>query len=41
MKPITEAETPKLKAMSAILRVRKKVKRRIKETKEEERSECR
>ena len=41
MKPITEAETPKLKAMSAILRVRKKVKRRIKEKKEEERSACR
>lgn len=46
MKPTTEGEIPKLKAMSAIFRVRKVVKRRKtvkrrKETKEEERSECR
>lgn len=40
MKPTTEAETPKLKALSAILRVRKKAKRR-KETQEDGRSECR
>ena len=41
MKPTAEGEIPKLKAMSAIFRVRKTVKRRKKETKEEEKSECR
>lgn len=41
MRPTTEAENPKLKALSAILRVRKKAKRRKKGTQEDGRSECR